>query len=293
MTYLVIGANGFLGSYIVEELKKRGDIIIATARSIDKNEDDDHVTWIACDVRDRKQVSSLMLRMKTHSEYNVIYLAAFHNPDEVQNNPRLAWDTNITALSAFMNQTDGVKSFFYSSTDTVYGEGNKDCRFKEQNTVNPVNLYGKHKALAEQLVLTYGYNVVRFPFLIGPSLAKTKKHFYDSIRETIQSGKKIEMFYDSYRSTLSFRQAAMYLIMLIERYNEMTPKVINIASDDSFSKYDIALMIAEQYRINSSLIIPISIQDNHVFKVPRAGTTLMDNSLLKQVLQLDYVHLEL
>ena len=35
MTYLVVGGGGFLGSYFIRELKKRGHTVVATAQNIE------------------------------------------------------------------------------------------------------------------------------------------------------------------------------------------------------------------------------------------------------------------
>lgn len=292
MNYLIVGGKGFLGSYFIEELKKKKHNIISADKDVSGLLGDDLLTWISCDITDVSQVGSLLYQMEEKAPYNVIYLAAFHNPDEVERNPKVAWDINITALSYFLNKAKGVEKFFYASTDTVYGEGRKEYAFKEEDIIVPVNRYGKHKALAENMVTTYGYNVVRFPFLIGPSLSPHKKHFYDIIYETLLNKKNLEMFYDSYRSTLSFRQAATFVLELAELSSNKIPLILNIASDEVLSKYDIALMIAEKNGLDKKYIIPISIHDmSDIFEVPRAPITIIDNTKLKKIMGIPSVFL--
>ena len=294
MLYLIIGGNGFLGSYFINELKSKKQKIIATCRDFGKLRNDEYVEWVNCDVNNQKNVDNLVLKMAEYDSYNIIYLAACHHPDFVEKHPSIAWETNIIALSIFLNKMKNVRCFFYPSTDTVYGEGSLDYAFKEEDKTNPVNLYGKHKVLAENIVNTYGYNVVRFPFLIGPSLTYKKKHFFNTIKETIMSGQNIEMFEDSYRSTISFKQAADYSIELIEKYDESIPKILNVAGDKALSKHEVGIMIAKKYGVNPSLIIPISIKnDKKIFDTPRATTTLIDNSKLKKILNITNIELEL
>lgn len=292
MNYLIVGANGFLGSYFIDELKKGKNRIIATDLELTGTKDDEHIKWIKCDITNGAEVDALLDMIKMQEEYNIIYLAACHHPDVVQKNPRMAWNINISSLSLFLNKAQNVRSFFYPSTDTVYGEGSLEYYFKEDDNLNPVNIYGQHKALAEKLVTTYGYNVVRFPFLIGTSLAPNKKHFFDLIKETIEQGKPMEMLSDSYRSTISFRQAAQLTLELIKNYNTAMPKIVNVSSDKALSKYDVGLLIAEKYDINKDLIVPITISKSQgIFEAPRASTTLIDNSLLKKVLNIEKIEL--
>ncbi len=292
MDYVVIGAGGFLGSYLLEELQAAGHRVLATARSVEGRTCGPQITWQRCDITKEREAGALIERLSGLPACRLFYLAAYHHPDLVQKHPGKAWETNITALSAFLNQAANVGALFYASTDVVYGEGTLERRFREQDPPRPVNLYGKHKALAEQLVLACGYNVVRFPFLIGPSRAAGKQHFYDTICGSLSRGIPIEMFADSYRSALSFRQAARLLVQVSEL--EGCPAVLNIASDDALSKYDTGRMIAEKHGYDPTLVRPIRFRDAQgIFEVPRAGTALLDNTLLKRMLGVPEIHLRL
>ena len=294
MNYVVVGANGFLGSYLLDSLEKQKHTVLATARTVSDCCNTSNTTWISCDITIKAEVDALMKRISNREHWTVLYLAACHHPDVVQREPKIAWNANITALSYFINALPNDVSFYYPSTDTVYGEGTVDEKFTETSRLAPVNLYGKHKALAEQIVLTYGHHVVRYPFLIGTSLCQKKKHFFDVIRDTIASGKTMDMFADSYRSALSFRQAAEYLIALTQLDQAKVPPLLNIASDDILSKYDIGKQIAELYELDVSLVHPTTISHAEgIFEAPRASTTLIDNTLLKKTLGIPEIHLKL
>ncbi len=294
MNYVVIGANGFLGSYLLDTLQKQHHRVLATARSVSDCSNTEYLTWMPCDVTKKAEVDALVKTISDGERWTVLYLAACHHPDVVQREPRMAWNTNITSLAYFINALPDGTNFYYPSTDTVYGEGTVTEKFSEMAPLAPVNLYGKHKALAEQIVLTYGHHVVRYPFLIGTSLCPKKKHFFDVIRDTVAAGKTMDMFADSYRSALSFRQAAEYLIALTQMDQGQVPPLLNIASDDVLSKYDIGKQIAELYGLDVSLVRPITIAHAEgIFEAPRASTTLIDNTLLKQTLGIPEIHLEL
>ena len=159
--------------------------------------------------------------------------------------------------------------------------------------MNPVNIYGRNKAAAEAITIYSGRNVVRYPFLIAKSLSPNKKHFFDKIVDKLSNGEKVEMFEDSLRSSLDFDTAAELLIELCEK-KEAVPNIVNICGDDDLSKYDVGLMIAEKYGFDKKLVVPISIEsENSFFKTPRANSTLMDNSLLKSILNLESIRIDL
>lgn len=289
--YVIAGANGFLGSYLQKAIREKTDEkILALYNNVSNVKNDDRTTWMHCDVTNMRDIEMVNNALRQGKDHKVIYLAAYHHPDLVEKNPRLAWNINVTALSHFINALDGVKCFFYPSTDSVYGDGGTDRHLKETDAYHPVNRYGQQKVAAECLVRAYGCHVVRFPFLIAPSLLPYKKHFYDQIAETISRGEKMEMFADSMRSSLDFATAAGLVVDLMEHYRDDMPKVWNVSGDDDLSKYDVGIMIAKKLGVPTDLIVPItSEQSAGIFEAKRAQSTLLDNSLLKNYLGLDSI----
>ncbi|MDO4197503.1 MAG: sugar nucleotide-binding protein [Erysipelotrichaceae bacterium] len=284
--YVIIGANGYLGSYCQKViLEDTDEKIICVARNIKENTE--RISWIGCDITDRNAVDMLLEILKNEDDVKIIYLAAYHKPDLVERNKELAWDINITCLSYFINKAEFAKSIYYVSTDSVYGDSIDNYHFKEKDELKPVNFYGHNKAAAESVMIHRGRNVVRFPFLISPSLSD-KPHFYDVIVDSLRNNKPFEMYEDSYRSSLSFENAARLLVMLMEKGN--TEPVVNVCGDMDLSKYDVGLMIADREGLDRNLIVPITMSkavDN--FETKRATSTLMDNSLLKEILGIEYV----
>ena len=293
--YLVIGGNGYLGSYVIKNiLEITKDLVIATARDTSNCQSNDRVSWFECEITDDNDINNLVDFVSVYKNIKVVYLAAYHKPDLVQENPRIAWDINITALSKVLNKLANIKCLFYASTDSVYGNSSGMYHFNEEDRLNPENIYGMQKQTAEALVVGYGYNVVRYPFLIGTSLLSKKKHFYDDILSQISEGNEFGMFVDSYRSSLDFNTAANLLIQLMETYQKDYPKILNLAGDDDLSKYDVGLMIAKKAGCDTNLIKPIHISDNeNIFSAPRATSTLMDNTKVKSVLGIKEIKLQI
>lgn len=293
--YVVIGANGFLGRYCIQSILEQTDEnVTATARNIQNLEDTDRVHWEKCDIALESEFDRLLSMIREYDRIKVIFLAAYHNPDLVEANPSHAWDINVTALSRCLNKMTFVERLFYASTDSVYGDSIDHYHFKENDPLNPVNRYGRNKAAAEAVVRYLEFHVVRFPFLIGTSLVPGKRHFYDHIVENLTNGKEVEMFENSYRSSLHFHTAASLLIQLMEMPLREVPPILNVCGDRDLSKYDIGLLAAEKLQVSEKLIKPIKIFENDaVFKTKRAVSTVMDNTLVKKVLQVDRIEFEL
>jgi hypothetical dTDP-4-dehydrorhamnose reductase len=293
--YLIVGANGFVGSYMIKNILERTEKkILAVDCNIEGKENAKNIEWMECDITKQEDIEKINKECSKYREVKVLYLAAYHAPDLVKKNPRKAWNINVTALSSFINSIENVKCLFYSSTEMVYGAGDLNKKFSESDSLNPVNTYGENKVVAEALIKGYGYNVLRFPFLIGPSLDKNKKHFYDKIVDEITNGNSIEMFSDALKTALDFNTLTKLILKLMENYTPEIPKCINISGDDTLSKYDIGLMIAKKYNCDKKLIVPVSMEnDSKIFVEKRANCTLLDNSLLKKILGLSEIKIEI
>ena len=290
--YLIIGASGYLGRYCIKNvLENTNETVLATYSQQKPIFTHPRVEWRPLNVCDTTALKKVAESVDENTK--IIYLAAFHHPDKVEEFPELAWDINIVALANAVNIFHKAKCLYYASTDTVYGEGSKDRKFVETDSYAPVNLYGKHKALAEQICLTKGFNVVRFPFIFGTSLVEGRPHFFDNIKADLKAGKTVEMFSDSYRSTLSFNQCAYYLVALIEKFGACSEKIVNIAGDDVMSKFDAAIVLADKYGLDKSLIKPVSVtQNTGIFKAKRATSGTLDNSKFNSLLGIKEIHLE-
>lgn len=289
--YVIVGASGFLGSYLIKNiLSETRDEILAVDRAPRPSLfPDPRVSWAECDITNTEQVTTLSEQMRGMPHCKVAMLASYHHPDAVKKNPKLAWHINITSLAAFVNAIPEVDCLFYPSTEMVYGEG-VGRPFVESDTPSPINLYGRHKVIAETIVNGYGFNVVRFPFMIGPSLIPDAPHFYDEIVETLQNGKEMMMFSDAYKSVLDFDTASRLLMLLMEHYTPQTPKILNIAGDEVLSKYQIALRIAKGRGLPEDLVRPMLNDSNQkVFTEKRALVTILSNDLLKETLRLDAI----
>ena len=291
--YLIIGGSGFLGRYLINNVfEMTEENVIATYATSSPPYTHARLTWKNIDVCSVEQVREL--KKLCTEPVKTIYCSAYHHPDKVEDSPEFAWEVNIIALAQFVNIFHDIACFYYPSTDAVYGEGSKDYKFLENDSLNPVNLYGKHKVLAEQVTLAKGFNVVRFPFIIGTSLVESKKHFFDHIKSNLERGTEVKMFEDSYRSTLDFNQSASILIELIEKCGTCSEKIINISGDDILSKYEVAILMAEKYNLNKNLIKPISFKEaQSIFKAKRAKSAVLDNSKIKEILSKNSIKLKL
>jgi dTDP-4-dehydrorhamnose reductase len=291
--YVIIGASGYFGAYFIKQiLAQTSEPILATYHATQPLSEDPRVIWQSLDVGDFSAIDAFCAGLDRSRPLKVIMLSAYHHPDKVEQNPTLAWHLNVTALAYFLEQLGDVHRLYYASSDSVYGESVDGYIFSEDSPLSPVNLYGKHKALAEQIVLTKGYEVLRYSFLIGKSLI-ARPHFFDVILDSLQKGEGMDMFHDSYRSAIDFNQAADLTVQLAESGKHFG--IMNVAGDNHLSKYDVAVLMARRYGLAEGSLRPVSIldTDQSIFAAKRATSTLMNNKKLRQTLEKETIRLSL
>lgn len=150
---LVTGANGFIGSYLVRELLKRGYEVNGLIR---------HTSDLASlaglpvslfigDVRDPK---TLVAPMK-----DVEYV--FHLAAELMATSRQAFDETNTQGTRHMlevaerHATGNLKRFLFVSSQAAAGPGEDPTPYDERRETRPISWYGTSKMRAEEAVLAY------------------------------------------------------------------------------------------------------------------------------------------
>ena len=109
---LVIGGSGFIGSYVCQELNKRGyNVVIA---DIQKNENLIKFQFIQCDITSKKDIKSLF---KNQFEF-VFHLAGFASLKDSVNDPVKTIELNILSTTLILEQCvlTKIKHFVYASS---------------------------------------------------------------------------------------------------------------------------------------------------------------------------------
>ena len=289
--YLIIGGNSFLGSYIIKNiLEKTEEKILATYRSGIPFSKDKRITWINLDVTNKENINNLRLTLSAlDGKVKCIYLVGYIKPDDVEKNPKLAWNINIAGLTNFINDCQNyLSSLYFSSTNMAVGESINGYKFKETDMPQPVNRYGVQKRICEQIVTELGFNVFRCPLMFGKSLIPNRPHFIEHIEETIKNKEYFEILSDYKETSICYDSIASLLVELIEKYGAIKDKIIHICSDKPISKYEIALQYCKKNNLNVNYLKPLLLKDCDFFIAKRCNM-LLDNTLIKQYLKINEI----
>ena len=147
MNITVTGGSGFIGSNIVDELRKKHSITIF---DVNKTHFED-IEFVQGDITDSKAADAAIKNADI-----VIHLAATLGVINTEENPIKTLDTNIFGTKNVLDacKNNHVKKIIFSSSSEIYGEPLK-IPIKETDKAIPITNYGISKLAAEEYIKAY------------------------------------------------------------------------------------------------------------------------------------------
>lgn len=143
---LVIGAAGFVGSYLIDEMCANGIEAYATKLPHEKLENTNAKVY-DLDIMDKEAIASLLFEIRP--DY-IFHLAAQSSVGLAWKNPGLTIDVNIKGS---INVMDAVRELFYKPRVLLIGSGEEyghirpgETPITEENLLRPGNIYAATKA---------------------------------------------------------------------------------------------------------------------------------------------------
>nr|WP_294573805.1 dTDP-4-dehydrorhamnose reductase [uncultured Romboutsia sp.] len=264
MKILVTGCNGQLGREIINQLeskKTKGEPI--ELLKCDKE---------SLDISNFEDVYTYILEKKPEV---IINCAAFTNVDLSEEKVDLAYKINALGSKNLAIASEKVKSkLVYISTDYVF-KGDKKTPYREDDTTNPTNIYGKSKFLGEQYTKDFcsRYFIIRTAWLYGDG-----NNFVKTMLRLSESKKEINVVDDQVGSPTSTKELAVCVLNLINTEYYGTYHGTN---NGFCSWYEFAKKIFEIKNIDVK-VNPIT-SDKFPSKVNRPSYSVLDNFMLKLI----------
>lgn len=239
---LITGASGFLGWHLCELAKQEWEIY-ATYFSHEIKIDD--VKTQKVNLTDFVELKQIFSEIQPDA---VIHTAALSQPNYCQNHPEESHAINVTASYNIAGLcADKSIPCVFTSTDLVFDGLN--APYQETDSVNPVNLYGEQKVLAEQEMLKcYPMTAVcRMPLMFG-NATPTATSFIQGFIQTLKSEKELNLFIDEFRTPVSGKTAANGLLIALEKVNG----IIHLGGKERMSRYDFGRILVEIFQLPST-----------------------------------------
>ncbi|RHS00620.1 dTDP-4-dehydrorhamnose reductase [Parabacteroides sp. AF14-59] len=257
MKTLIIGANGFTGRRILQSLSRQG-IYELTGCSL--HEDilpGNNYRFVQADMNNHPAIDRLIAEIRPDV---VINGSALSVPDYCESHHEEAYATNVLAVENIARCCEKAGSrFIHLSTDFVF-DGKKAELYTETDTPAPVNYYGISKYQGEQAVAANcsNYANVRVVVVYGKALPGQHGNILQLVKNRLQAGQEIRVVSDQYRTPTWVQDIADG----VEKLMHISQNGIwHICGDECLSIADIAYRVADYFKLDRSLIVPVTTEE--------------------------------
>jgi UDP-glucose 4-epimerase len=248
MKILITGATGFFGTILKQHLKQAGHQYINLDR-INDADDENAQLMATADLRDKNAIEQVF---QQHGPFDAICHLAAELAHEARN-PQALWQSNVdgTQNLAETAKKHGIKKLIFTSTNCLWGKP-LNRPVKEDDTPCPVEIYGRSKIAAEEILQKYTINfpiiIFRSPTIIAPGRIGLLGMLFDFIQENrklpvVGKGKK----------PYQFIYAEDYARAIEEALTYPTSDIFNIGSDHPTSLEDSYKYVIEHAKSQSKI----------------------------------------
>jgi len=225
---LLTGGNGQLGTELRHLLDEKGLNYVST----DAQE---------MDITDEKASLAFIQELKPTVIYHCAAYTAVDKAEDEGKELDEKINVNGTENVAKAAKAVGAK-FVYISTDYVFDGTKKEGVYKETDTPNPQNEYGRTKLLGEQAVkdLLDEYFIIRTSWVFG----KYGHNFVYTMKRLAQTHPRLTVVDDQYGRPTWTRTLAEFMVYIIE--NNADYGIYHLSNDNSCSWYEFAKEILKE-----------------------------------------------
>jgi len=256
---IIIGADGMLGRSWAELLTARGIDHVATTRA-------------ELDITDQSALENVV---KPETEW-VVNCAAYTLVDAAEEHENLAKDVNGYAVGRMAERCKAVGAkLLHYSTDYVF-DGTATEPYPTNHRRNPVNVYGRSKALGEELIERSGVEhlLVRSSWLYAP----WGKNFVLTIRELARARESLRVVNDQRGRPTDSRRLAEVSLALAEQGSR---GVFHVTDGGECTWFELATLIADA--VNPDCRVEPCTSDEFPRPAPRPAYTVLDVSATEDV----------
>lgn len=256
---LIIGANGFTGRHILNELVANKKCTVTGCSLSEDILPGEGYRFIRTDVRDATAVAALFEEVRPQV---VINTSALSVPDFCETHHDEAHLTNVTAVENMARACEQQGSrFIHLSTDFVF-DGLANHLYEETDQPRPVNYYGLTKLEGEQRVaeLCRSYAIVRVVVVYGKALPGQHGNILQLVANKLRAGETIRVVSDQWRTPTFVGDIFQGVERLIEH---PLNGVYHICGSDCLTIADIAYRVADALQLDRSLIHPVTTLEMH------------------------------
>lgn len=254
MKILIIGANGFTGRRILNDLSGHADYQIAGSSLHADIQPAGKHHFYQTDIRNQRAVEDLFNQVRPDV---VINCSALSVPDYCETHHEETYATNVLAVGNLARcSMESGSRFIHLSTDFVF-DGESDRLYTEEDTPSPINYYGVSKYEGEQAIarISDNYAIARVVVVYGKALPGQHGNILQLVKNRLEAGQEIRVVSDQYRTPTWVADIVDGVERLMHTRNN---GVYHICGKEYLSIADIAFRVADYFHLDRTLIHPVT-----------------------------------
>lgn len=269
MKILITGSNGQVGLALVKQLTNHNLVPISR----------DH-----CDFTNLDKIKHIIDK---HKPGLIINTAAYTNVDKAEDEEEIAYLVNCCAPKV-MAETALEKKipFIHFSTDYVF-DGKKDGAYIENDSANPLGIYGKSKLEGDKAIQKIGGQF--YIFRTSWVYSNTGENFYLRIKKLSMERDQLSVVSDQLGVPTSSKFIAAEIEKIIAKLNFDNTGVYNLVPNGQCTRYDFAkaIILKNNPKFNINKLFPINTKD-FPSKADRPLNGVLDNKYIQTVFMLEF-----
>ncbi len=296
---LVTGGTGQIGSFLVEELVKKGANVFVIGRDIKNLKEIDllvkskKITFLECDLINIKKIEKKLEILK---KIDLLVHLSSELSDVSTNlidNAHFSIDLNINGTINLLSYLIKLKGVVYASSTAVYG--NMDKKYVDEESItNPISFYGCGKLGAEKYLNIFcifnkiPLTILRYSSVYGPR-NRTNQVIPVFIKKALQN--KTITLYKKGKTIRDFIYVSDIIDATMKGITNNKKGIFNIGSSKKYTMNKLAKKIIKLTDSKSKIIFKESSNEiNFVSNSKKAKTKLkfvpkisLDQGLLKEI----------
>jgi dTDP-4-dehydrorhamnose reductase len=258
---IVIGASGYIGNNLLEHFSKKEESVGTYFHTQKKG-----LLYF-----DLKNPDLTSLGINLRKERWGVICSAVSKIDECKRNEEESYQVNVLGIERALEQffDYGIKPIFLSSDFVFDG---KTGNYKEDDKRNPCTVYGKHKKIIEDFLITgkKDYLIVRLSKIFGTK--EDDGTLLTSMLSQLRADKEISCSTDQFFCPTHIDDLVKAVDLTLQRN---LAGVYNVASSEVFSRFELGEMLKTHLKINTGKVKPCLTKDFNFLDF-RSMNTSMD-----------------
>jgi len=251
MKVLITGANGLLGQKLVDlySLMPHHEVLATGKGECRFPIVANTISYATLDITNQQEVISVFESFRPNV---LIHTAAMTNVDECETDKKGCWQLNTKAVGYLITASEKIDCHIvHVSTDFIFDGTHGPLM--ETALPNPINYYGESKLEAEKFIMKSActWAIARTVLVYGITHNMSRSNIILWVKNSLERGTKIKVVDDQWRTPTLAEDLANGCYLLAE--NKSTG-IFNISGKDFLTPYDMAIMTAEYFNLDKSLI---------------------------------------